>query len=45
MNILKFIESFTNENFNQTLGSRRDSFGQFKKMGSDLAMASVPFGI
>ena len=45
MNILKFIESFKNEKFNQTHGSRRDSFGQFKKMGSDLAMASVPFGI
>ncbi len=45
MNILKFIESLSNENFNQTVGSRRDSFAQFKKIGSDIALASVPFGL
>ena len=45
MNILKFIESFTNENFNQTLSSRRESFGQFKKIGADLTLAAVPFGV
>lgn len=45
MNILQFIESFTNENFNQMVGSRRESFGQFKKIGSDLALAAIPFGM
>ena len=45
MNILKFIESLTNENFNQTVGSRRESFAQFKKIGSDIALAAVPFGL
>ena len=45
MNILKFIESLTNENFNQTVGSRRESFSQFKKIGSDIALALVPFGL
>ena len=45
MNILKFIESFTDENFNQAIGSRRDSFGQFKKIGTDFALGAIPFGI
>ncbi len=45
MNILKFIESFTNENFNQTPSSRRESFGQFKKIGADFALAAIPFGM
>ncbi len=45
MNILKFIESFTNENFMQSTGSRRDSFGQFKQLGKDFALASIPMGL
>lgn len=47
MNILKFLESFTNEdmlNSLQSKGSRRDSFAQFQKMGAAAAVAAVPFG-
>jgi hypothetical protein len=48
MNIIKFIESFTNEGMIRSLSdksSRRDSFTQFGKMGSVAAMAAVPFGL
>lgn len=48
MNIIKFIESFTNEGMIKSLSdksSRRDSFTQFGKMGSVAAMAAVPFGL
>ncbi|MFP9099896.1 ferritin-like domain-containing protein [Flavobacterium sp. RHBU_24] len=46
MNILKFIESFTNEGIIQSLDvktSRRDSFSQFGKLGTGAALAAVPF--
>jgi hypothetical protein len=45
MNIFKFIESFTNDDLMQSQGSRRDSFGQFGKLGRNLALASIPFGL
>lgn len=45
MNILKFIESFTNEGLLNATGSRRDSFGQFGTLGKNLATAALPFGI
>jgi len=48
MNILKFLESFTNEGVLESLnskGSRRDSFSQFGKVGTTAAMAAVPFGM
>ena len=48
MNIIKFIESFTNEGMINSLnakGSRRDSFTQMQKMGSVAAMAAIPFGL
>lgn len=48
MNILKFIESFTNEGVIESLnskGSRRDSFNQFGKAGTNAALAAVPFGL
>lgn len=48
MNIIKFIESFTNEGVIKSLsekGSRRDSFTQFGKIGSTAAIAAVPFGL
>jgi hypothetical protein len=48
MNIIKFIESFTNEGMLNSLGtkgSRRDSFLQFQKMGATAAFAAVPFGL
>ena len=46
MNIIKFIESFTNEGIIQglqTKTSRRDSFSQFGKAGATAALAAVPF--
>ena len=45
MNILKFLEPFTNENLLNTKGSRRDSFNQFGKIGKNAALAAVPFGL
>ncbi|TDE28702.1 MULTISPECIES: ferritin-like domain-containing protein [Flavobacterium] len=45
MNILKFIESFTNEELMQSKGSRRDSFGKISQLGKNLALASIPFGL
>ncbi len=45
MNLLKFIESFTDDQLLKSTGSRRESFGQFGKLGKNLAMASIPFGL
>ncbi|WP_294818458.1 ferritin-like domain-containing protein [uncultured Flavobacterium sp.] len=48
MNILKFIESFTNEGVIKSLSekhSRRESFTQFGNMGKMAAFAAAPFGI
>lgn len=45
MNLLKFIESFTNDNLMNAAGSRRDSFGQFGNLGKNMALASIPFGL
>lgn len=48
MNIIKFLESFTNEGMINSLnnkGSRRDSLAQLQKMGSVAALAAVPFGL
>jgi len=45
MNILKFIESFTNDNMMNSVGSRRNSFGQFGNIGKNMALASIPFGL
>ena len=45
MNILKFLESLSNENMTKTTASRRESFGQFGQIGKNLAFASIPFGL
>jgi len=48
MNILKLIESFSNEGMLKSLSdktSRRDSFSQFGKIGAGAALAAVPFGM
>jgi hypothetical protein len=45
MNILKFIESFTNEEFLNSKGSRRESLGQFGQVGKNIAMAAMPLGL
>lgn len=45
MNILKFLESFTDDALMNAKGDRRSSFGQFKKLGTNAALAAVPFGL
>ncbi|TDO78005.1 ferritin-like protein [Flavobacterium chryseum] len=45
MNILKFIETFTDDSLMRSTGSRRDSFNQFGSIGKNLALASIPFGL
>ena len=45
MNILKFLEPFTNENLMNGKASRRDSFNHLGKIGRNTAMAAIPFGL
>ena len=45
MNIIKFIESFTDDNLLNGKGSRRESLSQFGKIGSNAAKAAIPFGL
>ena len=45
MNIIKFIESFTDENLMKASGNRRETFSQFGNLGKNLALASIPFGL
>jgi hypothetical protein len=46
MNLLKFIESFTDDAlYTNPTASRRESFAQFGKIGKGLALASIPFGL
>ena len=45
MNILKFIETFTDDSLMKSTGSRRESFNQFGNIGKTLALASIPFGL
>ncbi len=45
MNLIKFIESFTDEQMLNSKGSRRESLGQFGSIGKTMALASIPFGL
>jgi hypothetical protein len=45
MNLLKFIESFTDDKLYAKGTSRRSSLSQFGNLGKGLALASVPFGL
>lgn len=45
MNVIKFLEAFTNENMLSSTGTRRESFGQFGQFGKKAALAAVPFGL
>lgn len=45
MNLIKFLESFTDDKLYATGASRRDSFSQFGTIGKGLALASIPFGL
>ena len=45
MNILKFLEEFTNDSMMSQTSSRRDVFGTFGSLSKKLAIAAVPFGL
>lgn len=45
MNLIKFLESFTDDKLHSAGTSRRESFSQFGTFGKGLAIASVPFGL
>ena len=42
MNILKFLEEFTDDNMMSQTSSRRDVFGTFGSLSKKLAIAAVP---
>ncbi|MFI2742083.1 ferritin-like domain-containing protein [Zhouia sp. PK063] len=45
MNIIKFLDNFTNEDLTKVASSRRAAFSQFGKLGKDMVMAAIPFGL
>lgn len=45
MNLIKFLESFSDDKLYSSKGDRRDSFTQFKALGGNLAMAAAPLGL
>lgn len=45
MNLIKFLESFTDDKLYATGTSKRDSFSHFGNLGKGLALASLPFGL
>jgi Ferritin-like domain len=45
MNIIKFLDEFTNENMVDKKSSRRDIFGTFSSLGKKAALAAIPFGL
>lgn len=45
MNIIKFLESFTDDKLYTGKGSRRESLTQFGKIGSNAAKAAIPLGL
>ncbi len=45
MNIIKFLDDISNKELLETKGTRRDSFSQMKKVGKNMALASIPFAL
>ena len=45
MNIIKFLDEFTNESLAEKKTSRRDVFGQFGSFSKKAALAAIPFGM
>jgi rubrerythrin len=45
MNIFQFIKMFANEDALRTVGNRRESLEQFKKFGTNAALAAIPASI
>ncbi len=45
MNIIKFLDEFTNESLLEKKSSRRDAFGTLSSFGKKAALAAIPFGL
>lgn len=45
MNFTKILDILSNESVLSVKGSRRDSFQQFKSVGKNMALASIPFAL
>ena len=45
MNFIKLLESLSNKELLSEKGTRRASFNQFKNVGKNVALASIPFGL
>ncbi|MGB8703976.1 MAG: ferritin-like domain-containing protein [Gillisia sp.] len=45
MNFSKILETLSDNELLNAKGSRRDSFNQFKSVGKNIALASIPFGL
>lgn len=45
MNLLKFLETFTDDQLMNSKGDRRASFSNFGNIGKGLALAAIPFGL
>ncbi len=45
MNFIKILDMLSDKDRLSKAGSRRDSFDHFKKLGTSVALASIPFGL
>jgi rubrerythrin len=45
MNIIKFLDQFSNVDLNNVSGSRREMFSQLGSYGKKAALAAIPFGL
>ncbi len=45
MNIIKFLDQFSNMDLNDSSSSRREMFGQLGTFGKRAALAAIPFGL
>ena len=45
MNFIKILDILSDKELLSKAGSRRDSFDQFKTLGTSVALASIPFGL
>lgn len=45
MNIIKFLDEFTNESLTEKRSSRREIFGTFGSLSKKAALAAIPFGL
>ncbi|WP_026754066.1 ferritin-like domain-containing protein [Sediminibacter sp. Hel_I_10] len=45
MNIIKFLDEFTNESLNEKKSSRRDAFGQLGSLSKKALLAAIPLGL